>query len=303
MPTRSSIWRRSRSAGHSPSRRPVDQRHAFAGSRLTAGQGARHARPPRAGRTAVNPSLTTAAVCPLGLPRRLIISAVSAARAGRSSRSPRPVSRAVAPKVRQGLVRGGPQQLSAWGGPQEIFVSVPRLGPAAKNSAMRVLGDFGIAWRPRPRQLLAMPKSPSEPPGRPPRIDRIIRGRGRRGPRPKSAAQHKITGTYQPVRHAGREVKVEAPGDLASKPPPEWLTTQQKKFWGEALADAPKGLLRRADWAMFVGYVETWDRYTRLVQAQQRLDADLDLPFLVRGSGGPALSPYLRAMNHCCRCC
>ena len=101
------------------------------------------------------------------------------------------------------------------------------------------------------------------------------------------------------MRHAGREVEVEAPGDLASKPPPEWLTTQQKKFWGEALADAPKGLLRRADWAMFVGYVETWDRYTRLVQAQQRLDADLDLPFLVRGSGGPALSPYLRAMNHC----
>jgi P27 family predicted phage terminase small subunit len=108
-----------------------------------------------------------------------------------------------------------------------------------------------------------------------------------------------MQGTFRPVRHAGREVEVEAPGDLAEKPPPEWMTATQREFWTQTLAYAPKDILRRIDWTLFAGYVEVWDRYVRLVQAQQRLDASLDLPFLVKGSAGPALSPYLRACNQC----
>ena len=123
--------------------------------------------------------------------------------------------------------------------------------------------------------------------------------RRKSGPRPKPVAVHKMQGTFQPVRHAGREVEVEAPGDLAPKPPPEWLSQAARGFWTETLVDAPQGILRRADWPLFAAYCETWDRYTRLVQAQQRLDQDLAMPFLVKGSAGPVISPYLRACNQC----
>lgn len=108
-----------------------------------------------------------------------------------------------------------------------------------------------------------------------------------------------MQGTFHPSRHAGREVEAEAPGDLATRPPPEWMTATQREFWTETLVDAPQGILRRADWPLFAAYCEVWDRYTRLVQAQQRLDAGLDLPFLVKGSAGPVISPYLRACNQC----
>lgn len=139
-----------------------------------------------------------------------------------------------------------------------------------------------------------MSKSSSNDP--PNRSLRLVRKR-RNAPRPKPVSVLKMPGTFHPSRHAGREVEVEAPGELSSKPPPEWMTTAQREFWTETLLDAPKDILRRIDWVLFAAYCEVWDRYTRLVKAQQRLDTGLDLPFLVKGSAGPVISPYLRSMN------
>lgn len=142
-----------------------------------------------------------------------------------------------------------------------------------------------------------MSKPPSNDP--PHRSLRLVRKR-RNAPKPKPVSVLKMQGTFRPVRHAGREVEVEAVGDLATRPPPEWMTAAQKKFWAETLANAPRDLLRRADWPLFGAYCEVWTRYENLVQAQQRLDKGLALPFLVKGaSGAPALSPYLRQMNQC----
>jgi P27 family predicted phage terminase small subunit len=108
----------------------------------------------------------------------------------------------------------------------------------------------------------------------------------------------RIQGTLRPVRHADI-AEPEAAGDLATKPPPEWMTPSMRDFWTETLIDAPKDILRRIDWALFAGYVELWDRYTRLVQAQQRLDAATEVPYLIKGGSGAVISPFLREMNRC----
>ena len=141
-----------------------------------------------------------------------------------------------------------------------------------------------------------MSKSSSNDP--PHRALRLVRRR-KSGPKPKPVALLKMQGTFHPSRHADRALEVEAPGDLATRPPPEWMTAAQREFWTETLVDAPKDILQRIDWVLLAAYCEVWTRYTRLVKAQQHLDAGLDLPFLVKGSAGPMISPYLRATNQC----
>jgi phage terminase small subunit len=109
---------------------------------------------------------------------------------------------------------------------------------------------------------------------------------------------HKIEGTYQPVRHAGRGDRLDAPGELSGKRPPAWMNEAQRKLWRELLTDAPRGVLRRIDHALLANYVELLDRYVRLVEAQRQLDRAQPMPFLVKSPTGAALSPYLRAINH-----
>ena len=55
---------------------------------------------------------------------------------------------------------------------------------------------------------------------RPPRNQRASRRGGRP---PKPVQLHKIEGTYQPVRHAGRGDRLDAPGELSGKRPPGWM--------------------------------------------------------------------------------
>jgi hypothetical protein len=139
----------------------------------------------------------------------------------------------------------------------------------------------------------AMSKPPSSKPPR-------IRNAGNRGGRPPKPVQlHKIEGTYQPVRHAGRGDRLEAPGELSGKRPPIWMDDAQRKLWREVLADAPRGVLRRIDAVLFANYIELLDRYRRLVAAQRQLDRAQPMPFLVKGHDGVAVSPYLRPLNHC----
>jgi P27 family predicted phage terminase small subunit len=122
----------------------------------------------------------------------------------------------------------------------------------------------------------------------------------RRGGRPPKPVQlHKIEGTYQPVRHASRGDQLDAPGELSGKRPPGWMNQAQRKLWRELLTDAPAGVLRRIDAALLANYCELRDRYRQLVEAQRQLDRAQPMPFLVKSPTGAALSPYLRAINHC----
>jgi P27 family predicted phage terminase small subunit len=131
---------------------------------------------------------------------------------------------------------------------------------------------------------------------RPPRNQRASRRGGRP---PKPVQLHKIEGTYQPVRHAGRGDQLEAPGELSGKRPPAWMDDAQRKLWRALLTDAPAGVLRRIDAALLANYVELLSRYRQLVEAQRQLDRAQPMPFLVKSPSGATLSPYLRAINHC----
>ena len=121
---------------------------------------------------------------------------------------------------------------------------------------------------------------------------------GRGGRPPKPLALHRIEGTFRPERHNARaEAEPHAPGNLKDKPPPEWMTPAQRELWTEALLDAPLGVLRRIDWAVFANYIEVVDRHAQCIRAQQTLDRGKPVPFLLKGAGGYTLSPYFRAVN------
>lgn len=124
-------------------------------------------------------------------------------------------------------------------------------------------------------------------------------GRARGGRPPKPTVLHKIEGTFQPSRHAERSIESKTEGDLALKSVPEWLSESQRALWADILLDAPKEVLRRIDWVLFCNYIELVDRHAHLVQAQRRLNEGEPWPFLIKGQHGLALSPYLRAINHC----
>jgi P27 family predicted phage terminase small subunit len=138
---------------------------------------------------------------------------------------------------------------------------------------------------------MSLPPPPDPTPSR--------RVKSTRGRPPKPTVLHKIEGTARPHRHDIRMAEPQAEGDLAHKPAPEWLTDSQRELWADLLLDAPRDLLKRIDWSVFANYIEVVDRHARLVQAQQKLDQDQSLPFLVKSKHGPMLSPYLRAINHC----
>jgi P27 family predicted phage terminase small subunit len=113
----------------------------------------------------------------------------------------------------------------------------------------------------------------------------------------KPTVLHKLEGTTRSY-HAAR-ADPEAVGDLAHKPAPEWMTAAQRDLWAEILLDAPRELLRRIDWVVFANYIEVVDRHAKAVQAQRKLDEGQALPFLVKRKDGPAISPYIRVINHC----
>jgi P27 family predicted phage terminase small subunit len=119
-----------------------------------------------------------------------------------------------------------------------------------------------------------------------------------RGRKPKPVAQLKLAGTYDVSRHRRREREPVTEGDLADVDPPAWLSTDQKRAWRQAIKDAPKGVLKRADRQLFLNYVVAAARFEVAARTQNKLDAEAQAPLLTRSSTGTAmLSPYLRAMN------
>ena len=105
----------------------------------------------------------------------------------------------------------------------------------------------------------------------------------------KPVALHRLHGTYQPSRHAYRAHEPEALGELAEVKPPSWLNTGQKRIWREVISDAPRGILQRADFRMFVNYIVLADSLETAVKAQNKVKQ------LVDADGKP--SPYLRIIR------
>ena len=105
---------------------------------------------------------------------------------------------------------------------------------------------------------------------------------------PKPIAIHKLQGTFQPVRHAHREHEPYAEGELADTRVPHWMLKRQKRLWREAIATAPRGVLRQADRHTFIGYILAVDTMIEAAKAQNRAQ-------LLQPNGMP--SPYLRMIR------
>jgi P27 family predicted phage terminase small subunit len=117
-----------------------------------------------------------------------------------------------------------------------------------------------------------------------------------RGRPPKPTSLLKLQGTYHRHRH-DRRGKMQASGDIADRPPPDWMTERQQKLWKDILARAPIETLRGIDREIFAAYVELVDRHAQACEAQARLDRGKALPYLMKAADGPVVSPYLGIAN------
>jgi P27 family predicted phage terminase small subunit len=105
-------------------------------------------------------------------------------------------------------------------------------------------------------------------------------------PRPRqSVEQHKLSGTYQPSRHANRR-EVQAAGDLTAQPPPAHLSEPEQAAWREICAVAPPKLLRDADAFLLEALVTA-------IAAHRSARQAASLGILVKSSSGAVLNPAL----------
>jgi phage terminase small subunit len=86
-------------------------------------------------------------------------------------------------------------------------------------------------------------------------VSELLCRMGRRGPIPKSAEGHRLQGSFQPVRHADREQRLEAPGDLSKINLPKHLSQRERSVWRQTLDRAP--WLRPCDADVFAAYCRT----------------------------------------------
>jgi type IV pilus biogenesis protein CpaD/CtpE len=83
------------------------------------------------------------------------------------------------------------------------------------------------------------------------------------------------------------------PASLAAKPPPEWMTDAQRILWADTLDDVPPGALEAIDWGMFAEYIETLDRYARMVL--QERDGNVSVAFVRALNETAAVAVHLAA--------
>lgn len=111
--------------------------------------------------------------------------------------------------------------------------------------------------------------------------------------RRKPTEMLKLRGSYNPTLH-GRDRKLEPIplGELADEEPPPDLTDSQEDIWRYAIANMPRGIMKRIDRDILRIWVEASDRHNiaRLMQAM--LDRDSKLKLLIKTPDGFAPSPY-----------
>jgi hypothetical protein len=101
-----------------------------------------------------------------------------------------------------------------------------------------------------------------------------------------------LRGTFRPKRHNkrvdGRSIIVI---DDLIDPPPD-LTESQEDIWRYAVANMPRGVLRKSDREMLLVWVEAADRHNTARLMQAMLDRDSKLKLLIKTPDGFAPSPY-----------
>jgi P27 family predicted phage terminase small subunit len=113
-----------------------------------------------------------------------------------------------------------------------------------------------------------------------------------KGRKPKVTALHELHGTVNVTKHARRKLEPEAVGELFEAP--EWLTESQQAGWRYAVANAPRGVLRRIDRGMLAVWVEAEDRHRVAITMQAQLDRGSTMPLLTKNRDGTVgISPYL----------
>lgn len=115
----------------------------------------------------------------------------------------------------------------------------------------------------------------------------------RTGPPPKPTAILKLRGSYNPTLH-GRDRKHEpiARGELADEEPPHDLTETQEEVWRYAVANMPRGVMKKIDREMLKIWVEAADRHNTARLMQAMLDRDSKLKLLIKTPVGLMPSPY-----------
>jgi phage terminase small subunit len=114
----------------------------------------------------------------------------------------------------------------------------------------------------------------------------------RTGRPPKPTALHLLHGTFEPKRH-GKRLDMRsaiAVGDL-DEPPPD-LTESQEAEWRYAVANMPRGVLKKIDRDVLLIWVEAADRHNTARLMQSMLDRDMKLKLLIKTPEGLAPSPY-----------
>lgn len=103
----------------------------------------------------------------------------------------------------------------------------------------------------------------------------------------------KLRGSFNPTLH-GRERQFEpiALGELADEEPPPDLTDTQEDIWRYAIANMPRGVMKRIDRDVLRIWVEATDRHNTARLMQAMLDQDSKLKLLIKTPDGFAPSPY-----------
>jgi P27 family predicted phage terminase small subunit len=103
----------------------------------------------------------------------------------------------------------------------------------------------------------------------------------------------KLRGSYNPTLH-GRDRKLEPIplGELADEEPPPDLTDSQEDIWRYAIANMPRGVMKRIDRDLLRVWVEASDRHNTARLMQAMLDRDSKLKLLIKTPDGFAASPY-----------
>jgi P27 family predicted phage terminase small subunit len=111
--------------------------------------------------------------------------------------------------------------------------------------------------------------------------------------RRKPTEMLKLRGSYNPTLH-GRDRKLEPIplGELADEEPPPDLTDTQEDIWRYAIANMPRGVMKRIDRDLLRVWVEASDRHNTARLMQAMLDRDSKLKLLIKTPDGFAASPY-----------
>jgi phage terminase small subunit len=119
-----------------------------------------------------------------------------------------------------------------------------------------------------------------------------------RGNRPKPTELHRIRGTLRSHHKKRLQTEPIAHGDLATMPPPAWMSDSQQDGWRYAIAHAPRGVLKMIDAGVLATWVLAEDRQRTAALHQAMLDRDSKLRLLVNGGKNGLLeSPYIGIMH------